>query len=86
MEIDTIITLEDNEKFVLIDKIEVENISYFLALKLTEEEQLTKQYEIFEEEIEEGESYMIIVEDENLKESLMVTFALNFKNTNIEEE
>ena len=54
MEKDTIITLEDNEKFVLLDKVELENTNYFLALKLTEDEQPTKQYEIFEEEIEDG--------------------------------
>ena len=31
MEKDTIITLEDNEKFVLLDKVELENANYFLA-------------------------------------------------------
>ena len=78
MEVDTIITLEDNEKFVLLDKVELENANYFLALKLTEDEEPTKQYEIFEEEIEDGESYMSIVEDATLKETLMVNFTLNY--------
>jgi len=79
MEKDTIITLEDNEKFVLLDKVELENANYFLALKLNEDEQPTKEYEIFEEEIEDGDSYMTIVEDPTLKEALMVNFTLNYE-------
>ena len=79
MEKDTIITLEDNEKYVLLDKVELENANYFLALQLTEDEQPTRHYEIFEEEIEDGESYMDIVEDQTLKETLMVNFTLNYE-------
>ena len=88
MEKDTIITLEDNEKFLLLDKVELENANYFLALKLTEDEQPTKQYEIFEEEIEDGDSYMSIVEDKNIKEALMVNFTLNYEEyiENYQEE
>ena len=88
MEKDTIITLEDNEKFLLLDKVELENANYFLALKLTEDEQPTKQYEIFKEEIEDGNSYMSIVEDKNIKEALMVNFTLNYEEyiENYQEE
>lgn len=90
MEKDTIITLEDNEKFVLLDKVELENANYFLALKLTADEEPTKEYEIFEEEIEDGESYMSIVEDKMLKDTLMVNFTLNYQeyaeNYNKEDE
>jgi len=88
MDKDTIITLEDNEKFLLLDKVELENANYFLALKLTEDEQPTKQYEIFEEEIEDGDSYMSIVEDKALKEALMVNFTLNYEEyiENYQEE
>ena len=88
MEKDTIITLEDNEKYVLLDKVELENINYFLALKLTSDEQPTKEYEIFEEEIEDGDSYMSIVEDKNIKEALLVNFTLNYEEyiENYQEE
>ena len=88
MEKDTIITLEDNEKFLLLDKVELENANYFLALKLTDDEQPTKQYEIFEEEIEDGDSYMSIVEDKNIKEALMVNFTLYYEEyiENYQEE
>ena len=76
---DTIITLEDNEKYVLLDKVELENAKYFLALQLTNDDQPTRNYEIFEEEVEDDESYMTIVEDKTLKETLMVNFTLNFE-------
>lgn len=79
MEKDTIITLEDNEKFVLLDKVETEDANFFLALKLTADEEPTKEYEIFEEEVEDGESYMSIVDDPTLKEALMVNFTLNYE-------
>ena len=80
MEKDTIITLEDNEKYVLLDEVKVNERKYFLALEVTQEEKPTKHYEIFEEEVEDGESYMTIVEDKNLKESLMVNFTLNYED------
>ena len=79
MEKDTIITLEDNEKYVLLDEVELENGKYFLALRLSENERPTKDYAIFEEEIEDGESYMTLVEDQNLKEALLVNFTLNYE-------
>ena len=79
MEKDTIITLEDNEKYVLLDKVETEEANFFLALKLTADEEPTKEYEIFEEEVEDGESYMSIVDDPTLKEALMVNFTLNYE-------
>ena len=79
MEKDTIITLEDNEKYVLLDEVKIDDLKYFLALRLTEDEQPTRDYEIFEEEIEDGDSYMTIVDDQNLKESLMVNFTLNYE-------
>ena len=78
MEKDTIITLEDNEKYVLLDKVELENANYFLALKLTEDEQPTKEYEIFEEEIEDGESYMITLEDGDFKQAILIDFTNNY--------
>lgn len=87
---DTIITLEDNEKYVLLDEVELETGKYFLALQLTEDEQPTRHYEIFEEELEDGESYMSIVDDKDLKESLMINFTLNYEeyieNYNGDEE
>ncbi len=79
MKKDTIITLEDNEKYVLLDQVELENGKYFLALELDENEEPTRHYEIFEEEVEDGESYMTIVEDKNLKDALMVNFTLNYE-------
>ena len=79
MEKDTIITLEDNEKYVLLDEVELESGKYFMALQLTEDEQPTRHYEIFAEDIEDGESYMTIVDDENLKEAWMVNFTLNYE-------
>ena len=77
---DTIITLEDNEKYVLLDEVELETGKYFLALQLSEDEQPTRHYEIFEEEIEDGESYMTIVDNKDLKEALMVNFTLNYED------
>ena len=44
MKKDTIITLEDNEKYVLLDQVELENGKYFLALELDENEEPTRHY------------------------------------------
>ena len=85
MEKDTIITLDDNVEYALLDKIIIDGKKYFFAIKLDKEtKNPTTEYEIFEEEKENNEIYMNLVEDNEFKEMLFVEFTNNYINT-IEE-
>ena len=51
MDINTIITLEDETKYVLLDKVVKNKKKYFFAIKLDKEDNPSTDYEIFELEI-----------------------------------
>lgn len=78
MEKDTIITLDDNTTYALLDETIIDNKKYFFALKLDENNNPTTEYEIFENEEEDGEIYMNVLENEDLKQSIMVEFTNNY--------
>lgn len=79
MEINTIITLEDKTKYVLLDKIIKDKKKYFFAIKLDEKENPTTEYEIFELEKNGKDNYMNIVEDD-IRESIFIEFTNNYIN------
>lgn len=78
MEKDTIITLEDNSVYVLLDETKIEDEKYFFAVKLDENNNPTTEYEVFKCEEDDGEIYMDTLEDEILKQSILVDFTNNF--------
>jgi len=79
MKKDTIITLDDNTEYALLDETTIDNQKYFFAIKLENKtNNPTNEYEIFELIEEENEVYMDTVEDENFKQSIMVTFTNNY--------
>ena len=69
-----IITLEDNEKYLLLMDTMQEGHKFFYANKLTDDEKTTSEYEYFEETVEDGDTYMGIVMDEEIKEFLHTVF------------
>ena len=78
MEKDTIITLDDNSIYALLDETTIDEKKYFFAVKLDNKNNPTTEYEIFECVIENGETYMDILEDDNFKESILVDFTNNY--------
>ena len=81
MDINTIITLEDKSKYVLLDKVIKNKKKYFFAIKLDEEDNPTTEYEIFELEKNNKENFMNVVEDIELRENIFVEFTNNYINT-----
>ena len=67
MEVNTIITLDDNSKYVLLDKTTKNKKEYFFAIKLDINDNPTINYEIFELEKNIQDSFMNIVEDGEFK-------------------
>ena len=79
MEKDTIITLDDDTKYALLDETEIDGTNYFFGVKLDNEtENQTTEYEIFEEEIEDGDTYMSALEESDFKQSVLVNFTNNY--------
>jgi len=80
MDINTIITLEDKTKYVLLDKLIKNKKNYFFAIKLDENENPTTEYEIFELEKNNKDTYMNVIEDNELRENIFLEFTNNYIN------
>lgn len=81
MEKDTLITLDDNTEYALLDETTLDNKKYFFAIKVDNKtKEPTDEYEIFIEEKDNNDIYMDIITDDTLKESLMVEFTNNYMN------
>lgn len=79
MEKDTIITLDDNTKYALLDETIIDDIKYFFAVKLNDETgNPTSEYDVFEEEKDGDDIYMNTVEESELKESILIEFTNNY--------
>ena len=79
VEKDTIITLEDDTSYVLLDETEIEGSKYYFAVRIdTETMNPTTEYEVFEEEIEEGETYMTPLEEGDYKQAILIDFTNNY--------
>lgn len=63
MNVDEIIELENNQSYLLLLDSTIENIKYFLAVRLDELDEPTKDYIILKEIIENGETYIQKVTD-----------------------
>ena len=79
MEKDTMITLDDNTTYVLLDETEVEGSKYFFAVKIDEKtKNPTTEYEVFEEEVENGDTYMSALDESDFKQAIMIDFLNNY--------
>lgn len=79
MEKDTMITLDDNTMYVLLDETEIDNKKYFFAVRVDNEtKNPTTEFEIFEEEVEDGETYMTSLEEGPFKQAILIDFTNNY--------
>lgn len=81
-----IVTLDDNSKYLLLMDTNQEGHKFFYANKLTEDEKTTGEYEIFEEAVEDGETFMDLVLDEDIKGYLMNIFTTDLLETALDIE
>ncbi|MDD4187553.1 MAG: hypothetical protein PHX04_02145 [Bacilli bacterium] len=77
MEIDTIVTLEEKEKYYLADMTIQNDVKYFLANKLDDNEDLMKESCIFEEVLDGDDIYLDEVLDINKIKYLTTIFTSN---------
>lgn len=72
--IDKIITLEDGNKYMIVDQGNYNNKCYFMTSKLNNEGNLTDTFSIVEEIVENGVSSVLTVKDERLLKALAEYF------------
>lgn len=78
MMVDKIVELENGKKYVLLDGKEIENIYYYFGLRLDENEEPTNNYLFFEETKIGEDTYLALVEDDDIKGILLTTFTVNY--------
>lgn len=72
--IDKVITLDDNTKYMIMDQGNYNGKCYFLTSKLSEDDNLTKEISIMEENVVDGVSIVTSVKDEELLKALAKYF------------
>lgn len=79
MEKDTIITLDNNVEYILLDEVEENNKKYFLAVQYSSKDNKTSNnYKLFEEINDNNEFYLEEVSDEKIKQVLLALFTVNY--------
>jgi len=78
MTLETIVTLEDGERYYLADETVQNGIKYFLANKLDGEDNLTEESFIFQETVDGADTYLDLVEDETVSNYIAAVFTANF--------
>lgn len=79
MKVDTIITLSNNAKYLLLDETSIEDKNYFYAVGVNNDlSSATSEYIFIEEVKKEGKTFIKIVEDNTIKDFLLTVFTNNY--------
>ena len=78
--INSVVTLEDNEKWYLSDETEQNGVKYYLGVKLDDKEEPTNQSRIFMEEKEGEDTFLTEVEDQQIINYLSAIFASKYND------
>ena len=78
MKVDTVITLDNDVNCLLLEKANYNMDNYFLAVVLDESEEPSDEYCVLKEIIENNESYVMKVVDENVLAELVKLFTKSF--------
>lgn len=76
--VDKIVELENNRSYVILDETLLNNSKYYFGLRLNDKEEPTNNYLFFEESIENNDTYLTPIEDNNIKSVLLTSFTINF--------
>ena len=83
--VDQIIELENNKKYVILDKKVLNSKVYYFGLRLDDNEEPTNKYLFFEEIIDNGNICLLPIEDEKMKGLLITTSTINYLNKAYDE-
>ncbi len=86
MNIDDIITLEDNTEYVVLDIVELNREKYLFCVLIDENERPKQEYKYFKEVSEDGNLYTEEVDDKNIIEAISSMFTMNYLKSVTNEE
>lgn len=76
--VDKIVELDNDKSYVILDETVLENKKYYFGLRLNKNEEPTNNYLFFEESLEGLDTFLIPIEDEDLKGLLLTAFTVSF--------
>ena len=76
--VNKIVELENNKSYVLLDETTLNNHKYYFGLRLNEKEEPTNNYLFFEEFSKDNNTFLLPIEEENIKNLLLTSFTINF--------
>lgn len=86
MEINDIITLQDNREYLILDRVSLNNIYYDYGVLVDKDENPTGDYIYFKETMKNNEIYVEEVQDKDTLETLISMFTLKVLNKTNEEQ
>lgn len=85
MKIDTVITLKDNKKYLLLLESDLDLEGYFLAVALDEKEEPTNNYAVFQEVEKDGKTFVKKIDDPLVLNQLLEDYKLQYQEQYEEE-
>ena len=79
--VDSIVELENNKSYVILDKTILDNRTFYYGLRLNDNEEPTNNYLFFEEFKDNQDIYLDPITDEQIKGLLLTVFTVNYLNT-----
>ena len=76
--VDKIVELENNKSYVILEETNLNDIKYYLGLRLDENEEPTNNYLFFEEILDNNNIYLTPIENDDMKGLLLTAFTVNF--------
>ena len=74
IEVGNIVTLENNQEYLLLEECTKDGKKYLYAVRTLEDESLTDEYLVFEAIVQVGEEFLKVVEDKEAYEDLIDEF------------
>ena len=81
IDVDSVITLENNLNYLILDKAKFNGNKYYLSVKVDEEENALDENIILKEINENGSKYVIKETDESIIKELLVIFTKSFNRS-----
>lgn len=84
MNIEDIITLEDNKEYIILDIVEINQEKYLYCVGIDKDERPTDEYKYFKEVVENGDTFLEKVEDEKVLKTIITLFTNDYLNDSID--
>lgn len=76
--VDKIVELSNNKSYVILEETVLNDSKYYLGLRLNKNEEPTNNYLFFDETINNDNTYLTPIENEDVKSVLLTSFTMNF--------